>query len=170
VLMADGRVEAHGPAADVLARHDLLPSSEQAEAGALVELTVVDHDLSYGLTRLRSSGGEWFLPKIAMPAGVVVRARIRARDVMLSLQRPDGISALNVVEATVVTVGSDGDGGALVTLASGMDRLFARVTRRSVDLLGLDPGKPLFAVVKAVTFDGGTPLLQRSPELQQGNR
>ena len=72
---------------------------------------------------------------------------------MLATDRPSGISALNVL-AGVVTAVSAGDGpDALVEIDCGGDRLLARVTRHSVQALGLEPGRPVFAVVKAVTFD-----------------
>ena len=78
---------------------------------------------------------------------------MRARDVMLATERPSGISALNVL-AGVVTAVAAGDGpDALVEIDCRGDRLLARVTRFSVQALGLDPGRPVFAIVKAVTFD-----------------
>ena len=47
-----------------------------------------------------------------------------------------------------------GDGAdALVVVDCGGDRLFARITRHSVHALDLRPGRPIFAIVKAVTFD-----------------
>ena len=71
----------------------------------------------------------------------------------LALERPAGISALNVMAGVVVSV-SEGEGpDALVAVDCGGDRLLARVTRRSVAGLGLAPGLAVFAIVKAVTFD-----------------
>ena len=90
------------------------------------------------------------------PAGSTVRARIRARDVMLALERPTGISALNVLAGTITGISAGQGPDALVSLDCGGDRLVARITRRSVETLGLAPGRQVFAVVKAVTFDRGS--------------
>ena len=149
VVLAAGRVAAAGPAGEILARLDLVPD----EAGALVELTLVAQEEGFGLSRLRSAGGEWRLPRIDAPLGARLRARVRARDVMLATERPAGISALNVLAGAVAEI-APGDGAeALVVVDCGGDRLFARITRHSVHALDLRPGRPVFAIVKAVTFD-----------------
>ena len=58
--------------------------------------------------------------------------------------------------AGVVVAVAEGAGpDALVTVDCGGERLLARVTRRSVAGLGLAPGRAVFAIVKAVTFDRG---------------
>jgi molybdate transport system ATP-binding protein len=155
VVLAAGRVAASGPAGEVLARLDLLPGQERGEAGSLVELEVVDHEERFALTRLRSTGGDWRLPRIEAAVGARMRARVRARDVMLATERPAGISALNVLAGTVGEVAAGDGAEALVAVDCGRDRLYARVTRASVAALGLRPGRPVFAVVKAVTFDPG---------------
>jgi len=91
------------------------------------------------------------------PVGARLRARVRARDVMLATMRPQGISALNVIATRVIAVTGDGGPQVLVRLDHGGEELVARITRRSVETLGLAPGSAVFAIVKAVTFDpGGT--------------
>ncbi len=153
VVLSAGRVMASGPAAQILSRLDLLPDDERDEAGVLIELEIVAHEAEFGLTVLRSAGGEWRAPAIDMPRGARVRARLRARDIMLATERPDGISALNVLSGKVLEIASGAGADALVTVDCGGDRLIARVTRRSVHLLGLAVGGNVFAIVKAVAFD-----------------
>ncbi|MDQ6433280.1 molybdenum ABC transporter ATP-binding protein [Mesorhizobium sp. LHD-90] len=156
VVLSAGKVVASGPAAGILARFDLLPEEQRAEAGAMVDLTVAGQEEEFGLTVLRSASGEWRLPRIDAPVGAKIRVRVRARDVMLSLERPAGISALNVLPGKIAAISADAGSEALVSLDCGGDRLAARVTRRSVETLGLAVGVQVFAVVKAVTFDRGT--------------
>jgi molybdate transport system ATP-binding protein len=69
---------------------------------------------------------------------------------MLSLTRPEGISALNILPATVTEVHRGEGPGVAVALLSGSDRLLARITRRSADALGLVPGTACHAVLKSV--------------------
>jgi molybdate transport system ATP-binding protein len=156
VVLNEGRVVASGPANDILMQFDLLPEEERGEAGALVNLRIALQDDGYGLSVLRSAGGEWRLPRIDAPAGSAVRARVRARDVMLALERPAGISALNVLPVTITGISAGQGPDALVSLDCSGDRLVARITRRSVEALGLADGRQVFAVVKAVTFDRGS--------------
>jgi molybdate transport system ATP-binding protein len=155
VALSAGRVVGSGSAADVLARLDLLAAEDRDEVAALVEVEVIGHDPRFALSMLRSAGGEWRVPRLDAPVGARRRARVRARDVMLATARPSGISALNVL-AGVVTAVTPGKGpDALVDLDCRGDRLLARVTRHSVHALGLEPGLPVFAIVKAVSFDRG---------------
>ncbi|HET9068708.1 MAG TPA: molybdenum ABC transporter ATP-binding protein [Amaricoccus sp.] len=154
VVLAAGRVTASGPAAEVLARLDLATPEERDETAALIEAVLEEEDAAFALSVLRSAGGTWRTPRIDAPLGTRMRARIRARDVMLALDRPDRISALNVLPATVRSIiEAPRSADALVELDAGGDRLLARVTRRTVATLGLRPGLPLWAVVKAVSFD-----------------
>jgi molybdate transport system ATP-binding protein len=156
VVLAAGKVSASGPANEILSRLDLLPEDERGEAGAMVELTLSEHDEAFGLSLLRSAGGEWRLPRIHAPVGSAVRVRIRARDVMLALEKPIGISALNVLSGKIVEILPGQGPDAIVSLDCGGNRLVARITRRSVSALGLAPGQNVYAVVKAVAFDRGS--------------
>jgi molybdate transport system ATP-binding protein len=155
VVLSAGRVAAAGSAAEVLTRLDLVASEERDEVGALIDLTVEAHEEDFGLTRLRSAGGTWRVPRLAAPVRGRVRARVRARDVMLALEPPVAISALNVLAGEVREVAAGEGADALVRIDCAGDRLLARVTRRSVAALALVPGRPVWAVVKAVTFDAG---------------
>ncbi len=156
VVLSAGTVSASGPTSEILSRFDLLPEEDRGEAGALITLTIAGQDEAFGLTVLRSAGGEWRLPRVEAPAGATLRARIRARDVMLALEKPAGISALNVLAGTIAGIDAGQGPDALVSLDCGGDRLVARITRRSVDVLGLSIGQTVFAVVKAVAFDRGS--------------
>jgi molybdate transport system ATP-binding protein len=155
VMMAEGKVLAVGSVAEIMPRLDLLPMEDRNETGAVIDLELVSHEAEYGLSVLRSSGGEWRLPRVHASPGSRVRVRVRARDVMLATARPKNVSALNVLAGRIAEVAEGLGADALVTIDSGSDRLFARVTRRSVQHLGLAPGREVFAVIKSVTFDRG---------------
>ena len=96
------------------------------------------------------------MPRLDLGAGARLRIQIPARDVMLSLDRPSGTSALNVLPAVVREVlAQGGEGGSTVALRldCGGAVLIARVTRRSAADLGLVPGRAVHAVVKSVALD-----------------
>lgn len=162
VVLAGGRVAASGPADAIMERLDLLGDSERGEGSATIELEAVGKDAGYGLSVLRSAGGEWLLPGLEAAVGTRLRVRIRARDVMLATSRPEGLSANNVLAGTVLTIEPAGV-EALVRLDCGGDVLVARVTRFSVERLGLRPGACVFAVVKAVSLGKGATMPAGSP-------
>ena len=120
------------------------------EAGAILTARVVAQD-GDGLTRFETGGGPLWLPQVGAAAGSVLRLRILAQDVMLATERPRGISALNVLSGRVEEVRMGEGPGAMVRVRVGEEVLLARITRRSVGVLELTPGKPVFAVLKAVS-------------------
>ncbi|MGE0500327.1 MAG: molybdenum ABC transporter ATP-binding protein [Rhizobiaceae bacterium] len=167
VVMASGRVIASGPAASVLSRLDVLPGEDRDEAGSLIEMRVERHDEEDGLSVLSSRAGSWCIPLIEAQAGTAIRARIRARDVMIATQPPAAISALNVQPGVVVDVIPGEGSEAAVTVDCSGDRIVARITRRSVNALELAPGRIVHVVVKAITFEKGA-AAHRAPAVSRG--
>ena len=162
VVLEEGAVIAVGPTSEIMARLDLTPFAQLTEAGAVLEADLVDNEDVFGLSVLRLSGGELRVPRLEgrLP-GAKVRVHIRARDVMISTRPPEGLSALNVLHGTVAELGP-ADGPILnLRLDCGGQPILARLTRRSVETLGLAEGTPVYAVIKTVGFDrqtlGSTP-------------
>lgn len=150
VLVDSGSVVKSGPVEDVFSNLEAASLIGLREAGSVLIATVVQHH-DDGLTELAGAGARLHLPRVEALSGDKVRLRIRASDVMLSLERPDGISALNVVSGQIVAVHSGQGPGVLVRIRCGDDHLIARVTRRSATTLGLSEGKPIHAVIKSVS-------------------
>jgi molybdate transport system ATP-binding protein len=153
VLVADGRVRAVGPVAEVMGRAELQPLAGAAEAGAVLDAHVAGHERDWALTRLEGKFGRLVVPFLDLPPGAPLRVRILARDVILATLPPPGISALNVLRATVAALVPSQGAAVEVELRAGGERLLARVTRRSAEALALAPGRPVFAVIKTVAID-----------------
>jgi molybdate transport system ATP-binding protein len=153
VLLNEGKVAAVGPTAEIMHRLDLFPLTGRAEAGALIEAAVQRHDEEFGLTELRSRGGIWKLPRLEAPIGARLRLRVRARDVMVATSFPSNLSALNVLAGVVGDIGSPHGAIVEVRLDCDGDVLIARLTRYSVQHLGLAPGRPIHALIKSVALD-----------------
>jgi molybdate transport system ATP-binding protein len=153
VVLMGGKVRAAGPTIELMQRLDLLPGTDGGEEGAVIEAAVQSHDDAYGLTTLISRAGRWTVPRLEAAPGKVVRMQIKARDVMIALQRPGDISALNVIEATVAEIGPMDGPSVEIRLDCSGEALVARLTRYSTERLCLRVGAPVFAVVKSVSFD-----------------
>lgn len=153
VVLSDGRVAASGPASEILRHTSLFPQSGPAEAGALVETRVLRHEDAFGLTILQARAGTLTVPRLDSPVGSGVRVRLRARDIILSLKPPEGLSALNVLPGTISSIGGQDAASIDVVLDCGGDSLVARITRKSVERLGLTPGLPVHAIIKSIAFD-----------------
>jgi len=153
VVLSEGKVAAIGPTAQIMGRIDLFPLTGRAEAGAILATRVAGHDTAFGLTVLHAAAGELRVPYLDLPVGAALRVRIRARDVMIALVAPQGLSALNVLPGTVAEI-AGGDGPIVqMRLDCAGEALVARLTRRSVETLGLVPGLKVHAVIKSIAFD-----------------
>jgi molybdate transport system ATP-binding protein len=150
VVLDAGCVLRAGPASDVLSDPSIATVIGLRDTGAVIPARVTAHEAD-GLTRLDASAGPLWLPGVSAALGTSLRVRIHAQDVILSRQRPEGLSALNILPATVTGL-RIGDGpGALVQLRARDDLLLARITRRSAAALELAVGTECFAVLKAVS-------------------
>lgn len=159
VVLSDGKCVASGPASDIVQRLDLLPEEERGEGGSILEMNVAERDEHFGMTVLRSAAGEIRVPGNAAALGRTVRVRVRARDVMIATERPHGLSALNILSGTISNIGTGEGALADIGIDCSGQKIVARITRQSVYALDLAVGKPVFAVVKTVSFDGASAAL-----------
>jgi molybdate transport system ATP-binding protein len=152
VVIAEGTVAAAGTVAQTLGRLEA-PLAGRFDAGGVVEARVARIDERYGLTTLVFEGGELVVPNLDALPGEPVRARIRARDVSIALERPQSISMQNILAATVREISVEYGAIVDVKLSVGSTTLLARVTRKAAEELRLAPGLPVHALVKAVAID-----------------
>ncbi len=151
VLMEAGRVLAAGPADTVMGDARLAPALGLREAGALLSVRLAAQEAD-GLSRMETAGGPLWLPGVVAAAGSRLRLRILAQDVILATERPQGLSALNILSAVVDQI-HPGDGpGALIRLRVGDEVLLSRITKRSLIALDLQPGRAVFAILKTVSI------------------
>ncbi len=155
LVLAAGRVQAYGPAADIVERLDLQPFTGRFEAGVLVEAQVITHDPRLKLTRVDVQGDTLTMPIMErLAAGDSVRLRIRARDVAIATQRPEGLSIRNVLPGTVGDIALETDTAfAEVRVKLRGAHVRARLTRAAVEDLGLSVGMPVYALIKSISFD-----------------
>jgi molybdate transport system ATP-binding protein len=152
VLLSDGHIEAAGPVEALMGRMDLFPLTGRFEAGAVLACTVARHEPELGLTRLASKAGELRVPLTDLEPGTELRVRVRSRDVMLAVERPVGLSALNALPARIAEIRIDSP-FADVRLDAGGETILARITEFSVGNLELAPGREVYALIKSIAFD-----------------
>ena len=149
VVMDQGRVSVAGPVGQVLSHPEAVPLVGVRAAGAVISTRVAGRLLEEGLTELAFSGGRLVLPGNLGQIGQSVRLRIPAQDVILALNAPEGISALNVLPVQIKHIRDSEDMGVAVGLLAGSDALLARVTRHSAARMKLSVGQQIYAIIKA---------------------
>lgn len=152
VVMEQGRVLAHGPVTEIMARLDL-PLRQEEEAGVVIKAHIAEVDAQWHLARAQFAGGSLWTRDPGCGIGQPIRMRILARDVSLALSAQHDSSILNALPATISAI-VDGNHPAvkLVRVNIGETPLLARLTARSVDTLQLKPGKAVLVQIKSVAI------------------
>ena len=154
VVMEAGRVVGEGTLSEVLARADLPLLAERTDAVAVVEGAVTDPDPARDLTLVRAGEGVWLCPPLNKPVGAPVRLVVLARDVILAVTEPQGLSARNVLPGRIEHMTPRRDGSVLARLDVGGRLILSALTPDAVQALALRPGLPVWAVVKSVAIEG----------------
>ena len=160
--VANGKLIAFGTLTDVLSRPELLPILGRFDVGTIIDCTVTAHDPEFGLSTVAFADGELRVPLVGRTVGAPARARIRSRDVSLSLSRPIDVSVTNRLAGTIARITREEGPFADVEVSLASGRIHALVTQESVQRLALEPGMTVWAMIKAVTVDS-RPLGFNSP-------
>lgn len=152
VVLEAGRVVSSGSLVDTLSRIDL-PLRLGDDLGAVLQATVGEIDTQWKLARLDFAGGFFWTRAQSLSVGDSVRVRVLARDVSIACERPAASTIQNILQARITDiVDDDQEGLALVRIMVGESPLIARVTRRSVAELKLEPQLVVWIQVKSVAL------------------
>jgi molybdate transport system ATP-binding protein len=151
VIMAEGRVLASGSLSETLSRLDV-PLTQDREASTVWQVTIIEHEIDYHLTRVAFIGGTLSLQRVNAGIGTSLRIQIYARDVSIVLEAPTGTSILNVLPATITGLTDDRNGQSIVRLEVGNQTLLAHITRKSTLLLNLQIGIAVYVQIKGTSI------------------
>jgi len=153
VLMDAGRVTGAGPLDEMLS--GATSGLAQERVAAVLPARSVGRGAD-GLNEIRlKDGTPLWLPGPALPPGAGLRLQIPARDVMIAREAPQGLSALNVLSAEVLSLTPISEGEVMLRVATGGGVIPARITARSAAALDLQPGVQVFAIIKAAQLLSG---------------
>ena len=156
VLMEDGKVIAQGGIGELSLNFALRAIIGADAVGAVVDGTVLGVDGPSGLTRVSVGRGELQVKLAGCPVGRKLRVQLLSRDLIVATQAPHGLSVRNNIKGVVTSVSADEDDADLIAIDIGGITIIARVTRAATRELGLAPGLPVWALVKAVSLRGHT--------------
>jgi molybdate transport system ATP-binding protein len=151
VVLDAGRVVAAGDLAAVSLQPALRSIVGNDAVGAVIEGRVAAIDAGDELASVAlHAGGMLRISSHGLAVGQRLRLRLLARDLILALEEPRGISVRNhlrgVVRSVTVEAGAD-----LVEINIAGVTVLARVTTAAARELQLAPGLPLWVLVKAVS-------------------
>jgi molybdate transport system ATP-binding protein len=153
VLLEDGRAVAQGPL-DELSLDARVRAIVGPEAVGAVLLGTVEAADDSGLASVRVGNSVLNLSLRGARRGAPVRIQLLARDVILAISHPEGLSVRNALTGTIAKIADDGADAELVHVDVGGAAVLSRVTRAACAALNLRVGMKVWALVKAVSVRG----------------
>jgi molybdate transport system ATP-binding protein len=154
LILDRGCAIARGALTELTSRPDLPWLRDAVGLGSVFDAQVVSRHPQRGLLELTFDGGRLLASDRMLDAGTSVRVRVAARDVILAVSEPDGLSLHNVLPGTVSAVNVDPAlDDVVVQIAVGGLPLLAEVTKDAIARLDLTVGKRLYALIKSVSIN-----------------
>jgi molybdate transport system ATP-binding protein len=153
VLLDAGTVLAQGGLGEMSLNPRLRAIIGRDEIGAILDGTVLGHDPSGRLTRVRVGRGELNVQTPGLAAGAALRVQLLARDIIISTHSPQYLSVRNSLSGIIIRIDDDADSD-LVTIDIGGTPIMARITKAATRELALATGMQAWALVKSVSLRG----------------
>lgn len=154
VLMDAGRIIAQGSPGTVSLVPQLRAIVGPDSVGAVLDGIITSVDAACAMAQLRVGGGSLNISVSGVDVGQHVRVQLLARDIILGIEEPRGLSVRNQLRGVVADVIEDEEDARLVTVDVGGVTVLSRVTREAVEVLGLRAGMSVWVLVKAVSTRG----------------
>ena len=150
-VLEDGKIKSKGSLPELSSTLEL-NSAEGDSAAAVIQCRVSRHDLTYRLSELDFEGAKIFVNAENYQVDDSVRLRIPARDVSIATSQPVNSSILNILEVEVVSFEESPGPSILVRLRRNNQFILARITRKSLNILNIQPGQKVYAQIKSVAL------------------
>ncbi|MCA1775784.1 MAG: molybdenum ABC transporter ATP-binding protein [Loktanella sp.] len=150
VVIEQGRVLSTGTTAAVMADPEALRAMGVREVAAMLPAIVTEHAAD-GVTRLETSAGPLFLVGVQGAPGTRIRVRIMAHEVILSRDKPLGLSAQNIIAGEITHIVQGHGPAVMVHIAVGENEILARITRRAAAQMALRSGDRVHAILKSMS-------------------
>jgi len=149
-----GHLAAHGTPHEVSLAPAVRAIVGPDEVGSVVTGPVIGIEAGGQFARLAIGDGEITVALAGARLNESRRVQLLARDIIVALEEPRGLSVRNRLRGVVREIVADADSDLIhIDIGAGA-RVLARVTHAATVDLDLVPGKPVWALVKAVSTRG----------------
>jgi molybdate transport system ATP-binding protein len=150
VVLEQGRVVASGLIGGVSLEPALRGIVGSDAVGAVLEGAVTSIDAEEHLANVRIGAHHLWVAGRDLQPGQRLRLQLLARDLILAVEEPRGLSVRNQLRGTVRNITPDA-GAHLVEVDIGGGTLLARISTTATRELQLAPGRVVWVLVKAVS-------------------
>lgn len=152
ILMKKGQIEYQGEALPLFSRLDASFQSGD-QASVVIEGNIMAKDALYHLDEVLVGSSIIRICQSEYQPGELVRIRILAKDVSLTLSEQNDSSILNRIPVTIAEINrKDSPSTALVRVLFGDQSLISRTTLKSIELLSLKVGDKIWAQIKSAAI------------------
>jgi molybdate transport system ATP-binding protein len=151
LMIRQGRLVAQGVPETIFHSTSAISSMDEDEIENVFTVSMVELDPAGGRSKVRTANGlELFIPFLKPSPNRSFQVRLSADDILIGAQRPEGLSAGNIIPGVLRKIELLAD-QAVLTVEAG-EIFYARVTPAAVARLDLREGAPVFLIIKARSF------------------
>ena len=150
IVIDNGKIIDHGDLVELCVTQPLLTQTEGASF--ILHGCVTDIDDTHHISTVHCEGYDVLLSGKLLTIDQDVRVLVHAKDVSLCLAHADDSSILNILPVTINHIHEAKHGKHLVECMLNETRILAMLSIRSVENLGLEIGKEVFAQFKATAM------------------
>ena len=151
LMIRQGRLIAEGVPREKLISAEAVTQLADEQLENVLTVNFVQGNREAGNTQVRlASGTELFIPYLSSPENPEFQIRVSADDILVATERPNSISAGNILPGTIRKMDRL-DGEAILTVLAG-DEFLVRVTASAAKRLGLKEGTAVFLIIKTRSF------------------
>jgi molybdate transport system ATP-binding protein len=156
-LMESGAIVAAGGLGEISLRPEFRAIVGPEGVGAVIEGRVTQVDTERGMADVEVGGGTLHASIADARVGARMRIQLLARDIILATEPPRGLSVRNALRGVITELSDDVGQAILVRIDIGAGTaVLARVTRSAREALGLEAGRAVWVLIKAVSARGHT--------------
>ena len=156
VVLNRGQVIAHGDFFTIAAHPQVLPLVEEHGFENVLDVEIAATDAGRGVCEVQCHGQQLKIPYCEQPVGSRLFIGIRADDIVLARQRPEGLSVRNALQGTISAITAVG-GKQLIYVDVGR-RLAAKTTPEAIEEMQLGIGDSIYCLVKTHSIRLGPQL------------
>ena len=149
LIIDRGRQVAFDEPRKVLSEPGAMPSMDAETLENLFDVAVMEHLPSSGISLAQLGETTLALPHLGGEVGRVVSIAIRASDIILASERPERISARNIIKARIQQIHSLGHRVLVHAHPDGGRVWLTEITPDALTNLGLKEGEEVYLVIKS---------------------
>ena len=150
ILMRNGKIVATGNPFEILSDYFSSSLSPDEFRQNVIRAILVAADKKTGLCRVAAGAVELLLPFFEGTIRDCVYLEISASDIILATQKPQGLSARNILYGRVRAIQHIGE-RVFVEVDAGI-KLRVEIVEKTIDALALQAGARVYLIIKATSF------------------